>query len=168
MKWNTRLNDFSDFIKVIQQKFTRWYNHQHNRRGHLWAARFKSVLIQSGKHLWGCAKYVEFNPFRAFISGKNYAFSSFGKFYKSGVHPCYKHLVQHFKHIFNIPKSSSMQQCFNMIEKVYQLALDEEVMLLSNQQFRRQEKWTKAIAIGDQSFLREKLKGLSHCKRLFS
>ena len=28
--WNKRLNDLSDFIKVIQQKFSRWYNKTYN------------------------------------------------------------------------------------------------------------------------------------------
>ena len=166
-RWNNRLNDLSDFIKVIQQKFTRWYNKTYNRRGHLWGDRFKSVLIQSGKHLWDCTKYVEFNPFRAYLAGKDYDFSSFGKFYKSGIHPCYKNLIQHFKHIFRLPEKTCDKECFQTIEEVYKTALTQELKILETKQNRRDKKWSKAVAIGDKSFLREKLKGLSQYKRLF-
>ncbi len=111
---------------------------------------------------------MEFNPFRAYLSDKDYNFSSFGKFYKSGIHPCYQNLIQHFKHVFRLPNKNTDKECFQTIVEVYKKALDEELDILKIKQSRRQVKWSKAIAIGDEGFLRERLRGLSQFSRIFS
>ncbi|NQZ70333.1 MAG: transposase, partial [Lentisphaeria bacterium] len=35
-----RMRDMSEFMKVLQQAFTTWYNRRHDRFGTLWADRF--------------------------------------------------------------------------------------------------------------------------------
>jgi hypothetical protein len=30
----------------LKERFSRWYNKHHNRRGTLWMERFKSVLVE--------------------------------------------------------------------------------------------------------------------------
>lgn len=63
-----RMFNLSIFIKDLKQKFTRWYNIEHNRKGTLWEERFKSVLIQGcGNTLQKIASYIELNPVRAGI-----------------------------------------------------------------------------------------------------
>ena len=41
-----RMNDVSEFMKTLKQRFTIWYNLTHDRFGTLWAERFKSVLVE--------------------------------------------------------------------------------------------------------------------------
>ena len=57
----------SDFVQEIKQSFSRYYNRMHNRRGTLWAERFKSVIVQNGESLLNCLAYIDLNPVRAGI-----------------------------------------------------------------------------------------------------
>ena len=38
-----RMGDVSEFMKTLKQRFSIWYNQNHDRFGTLWAERFKSV-----------------------------------------------------------------------------------------------------------------------------
>ena len=61
-----RMWDVSAFMKGLKQRFSQWFNHQHQRKGTLWEERFKSVLIEgSGDSLATMAAYIDLNPVRA-------------------------------------------------------------------------------------------------------
>ena len=60
-----RLEDVSCFIQDLKQRFSRWYNRQTQGHGHVWAERFKSVLLQGDRALLACMVYVELNSVRA-------------------------------------------------------------------------------------------------------
>jgi len=62
-----RMHDLSEFMKTLKQRFSIWYNRNHdNRLGTLWMERFKSVLVQgSGNPLQTMAAYIDLNPVRA-------------------------------------------------------------------------------------------------------
>ena len=68
-----RMYDLSEFMKTLKQRFAIWYNAEHDRRGHLWDDRFKSVLVEGGGRLdrpgalWVMAQYIELNAVRAGI-----------------------------------------------------------------------------------------------------
>ncbi|OVE82790.1 hypothetical protein BVY04_00010 [bacterium M21] len=47
-----KLNDISHFIGVFQQRFAFHVNKAHNRRGRLWADRFKNVILEGKSALW--------------------------------------------------------------------------------------------------------------------
>jgi len=88
-RYAKRMRDVSCFVKDLQQRFTCWYNRHHHRRGRLWADRFKSVLLEEGRALWECLKYVEMNPVRAGLckDPADYRFCSWGRYCGSGEHP---------------------------------------------------------------------------------
>ena len=72
-----RLCDLSRFVKEVKERFSRWYNKRHERKGTLWMDRFKSVLIEGnlGKRserdsdridvVRTMAAYIDLNPVRA-------------------------------------------------------------------------------------------------------
>ncbi|MCP5525318.1 MAG: transposase [Verrucomicrobiales bacterium] len=61
-----RLGDVSVFMKELKQRFSKWYNKQHERFGTLWAERFKSVLVEDVPGVVETvAAYVDLNPVRA-------------------------------------------------------------------------------------------------------
>jgi hypothetical protein len=72
-----RLCDLSRFVKEVKERFSRWYNKRHQRRGTLWMDRFKSVLIEGnfGRKnelesaridvVRAMAAYIDLNPVRA-------------------------------------------------------------------------------------------------------
>ena len=64
-KYKKRFCDLSLFVKQVKERFSRWYNKKHSRRGTLWMDRFKSVLVENGEALQTMAAYIDLNPVRA-------------------------------------------------------------------------------------------------------
>jgi REP element-mobilizing transposase RayT len=60
-----RFCDLSCFVKELKERFSRWFNKHHSRRGTLWMDRFKSVLVEDGEALRTMALYIDLNPVRA-------------------------------------------------------------------------------------------------------
>jgi hypothetical protein len=60
-----RFCDLSAFVKELKERFSRWFNKHHGRRGTLWMDRFKSVLVEDGEALRTMALYIDLNPVRA-------------------------------------------------------------------------------------------------------
>ncbi|AEH45301.1 hypothetical protein Thein_1436 [Thermodesulfatator indicus DSM 15286] len=79
-KWRKRLASLSRYVQDIKQRFSRWYNRKHDRKGYFWNDRFKSVIIETGEALLNCLAYIELNPVRAGIVEKpeDYRWCSLG------------------------------------------------------------------------------------------
>ena len=85
--WFGRMWDISQFMKVLKQRFTQWFNKRHNRRGTLWEDRFKSVLVEGkGPALKAMAAYIDLNPVRAQICDdpKDYRWCTYGEAVSGG------------------------------------------------------------------------------------
>ena len=91
--------DISSFMKWYQQKFSSWYNHVRDRRGGLWADRFRSTILEGENALWSAVKYVELNPVRAGLASDpgDYRFTSWGRFCGTGTHPFETNFVRHLR-----------------------------------------------------------------------
>jgi putative transposase len=75
-----RMGDVSAFMKELKQRFSRWFNHRHDRFGTLWAERFKSVVVEdSAKSMVAVAAYIDLNPVRAGLvqDPKDYRFCGY-------------------------------------------------------------------------------------------
>jgi len=64
-RYRKRFGDLSCFIQDLKQRFSRWYNREHDSSGHVWSERFKSVLLGDTRALLACMVYVELNAVRA-------------------------------------------------------------------------------------------------------
>jgi putative transposase len=91
-KWRSRqlalMGDISQFMKLLKQRFSIWYNKNHQRFGTLWAERFRSVLIQSTAHLLTMiAAYIDLNAVRAGLVGdpKDYRFCGYAEAVAGGT-----------------------------------------------------------------------------------
>jgi REP element-mobilizing transposase RayT len=75
-----RMWDLSEYMKIVKQCFTQWFNRKHGRRGVLWEERFKSDLVQDGHAARRVASYIDLNPVRAGIvkDPKDYRWSGYG------------------------------------------------------------------------------------------
>lgn len=63
-----QMNDLSQFMKLLKQRFSQWFNRVHERRGTLWEERFRSVLVEGGSSaLATIAAYIDLNPVRAVL-----------------------------------------------------------------------------------------------------
>ncbi len=64
----SRMGDLPAFMRELKQRFTIWYNHKHANKGTIWAARYKSLLVEdSPESLTRVAAYIDLNPIRAKI-----------------------------------------------------------------------------------------------------
>ena len=81
-KYLPLMHDLSWFVRLLKQRFARWYNAFHKTFGTLWAERFTSVIIEgSGDALLAVCAYVDLNPVRAKLveDPKDYRFSGYGE-----------------------------------------------------------------------------------------
>jgi REP-associated tyrosine transposase len=94
-----KMIDISCFMKAFQQRFTTVYNQSRNRRGRLWADRFKSVILEKNHSLEACIVYVELNPVRAGMveDPADYRFTTWGRYCGSGRHMFHDNFVKHLK-----------------------------------------------------------------------
>ncbi|MDF3129394.1 hypothetical protein P0Y35_09325 [Kiritimatiellaeota bacterium B1221] len=61
-----RMANLPEFMRVVKQSFTRWYNGTHDRKGVLWDSRYRSVVVEgSPLALMSVAAYIDLNPVRA-------------------------------------------------------------------------------------------------------
>lgn len=60
-----RMHNLSEFMKMVLQRFSGWFNRTHQRKGTLWEERFKSVIVESGTASRMMAAYIDLNPVRA-------------------------------------------------------------------------------------------------------
>ncbi|MDO8541301.1 MAG: transposase [Opitutaceae bacterium] len=86
MLWRQRqlalMGDVSQFMKLVKQRFSIWFNKSHQRFGTLWAERFKSVLVEVKDHaLQTMAAYIDLNSVRAGIvrDPKEYRFCGYAE-----------------------------------------------------------------------------------------
>jgi putative transposase len=77
-----RMGDISEYMKALKQRFSVWYNRNHQRQGTLWSDRFKSVLVEGhGNPLQTMAAYIDLNPVRAGLveDPKDYRFCGYSE-----------------------------------------------------------------------------------------
>jgi len=76
------MGDVSQFMKLIKQRFSIWFNRTHNRFGPLWSDRFKSVLVEGrGNVTATMSAYIDLNPVRAGLVNdpKDYRFCGYSE-----------------------------------------------------------------------------------------
>jgi len=76
------MGDVSQFMKLLKQRFSIWFNRSHQRFGTLWAERFKSVLVETARGvLQTMAAYIDLNSVRAGLvtDPKDYRFCGYAE-----------------------------------------------------------------------------------------
>ena len=78
--FNDKFSNLSEFLKELKQRFSRYYNKLHERRGYFWGDRFKSVIVENGDTLINCLAYIDLNPIRAGLASvpEDYRWCSMG------------------------------------------------------------------------------------------
>ncbi len=80
-KYFTRMWDLGQFMKVLKQRFTQWFNGKHKRKGTLWEQRYKSVIVEGGEAARVISAYIDLNPVRAGMvkDPKDYRWCGYGQ-----------------------------------------------------------------------------------------
>ena len=66
-RYRARMDDISGFMKTMKELFAIWYNREYGYSGSVWSGAFKSTLVEGGRHLEYCRRYILMNPVRAGI-----------------------------------------------------------------------------------------------------
>ncbi len=77
-----RMHNLPDFMRVLKQGFSAWYNKKHNLYGVFWDGRYRSmVLKETPEALCSVAAYIDLNPIRAGICSdpRDYTWSGYGQ-----------------------------------------------------------------------------------------
>jgi len=84
--WRNRMSalmgDLSQYMKLLKQRFSIWFNKSHQRYGTLWSERFRSVLVEGvGRVLQTMAAYIDLNCVRAGLveDPKDYRFCGYAE-----------------------------------------------------------------------------------------
>lgn len=64
-----RDKNLSYFMHKINNNYAHYFNNKYFRRGHLFASRYKSILVKDDKHFLSLIKYINLNPFTLEKSG---------------------------------------------------------------------------------------------------
>lgn len=80
-KYLARMCDLGQFMKTLKQRFSRWFNNHHERKGTLWEERYSSSLVEGGYAAMVTAAYIDLNPIRAGIVAdpKDYRWCSYAE-----------------------------------------------------------------------------------------
>ena len=76
------MGDLSQFMKLLKQRFSIWFNKSHRRYGTLWAERFRSVLLEpKDRVIETVAAYIDLNGARAGLAEdpKDYRFCGYAE-----------------------------------------------------------------------------------------
>ena len=76
----------ANFMRKVLNSYSHYFNIKHKRKGPLWEARFKNVLVRTDEQLLHLTRYIHLNPVTAYLVDKpeDWLFSSY-KEYVSNV-----------------------------------------------------------------------------------
>ena len=81
-KYLARLGNLSEFMWLLKNRFSKWYNAENDRHGTLWEDRYKVVLVQDSEAvLVKIGAYIDLNPVRAGMveDPAEYGWSGYGE-----------------------------------------------------------------------------------------
>lgn len=68
-------DSLSNTTRVVGSRYAQYINRKCHRTGTLWEGRHRASLIQAGRHLLACYRYIELNPVRAGLVARPQAYS---------------------------------------------------------------------------------------------
>lgn len=136
----------SDALRYLHGRIGQWHNLQTGREGAFWTDRFHATRIQSGRHLGACLLYIDLNMVRA------------GQVKHPGEwsHCAYAELMGG-KQRCRIVNMNRLLDALSMgdgdmFREWYHATLKEK---LRNIKSGRQEFWSRAVAVGDEEWLKK-------------
>lgn len=95
-------NGIENYVRLVTNSFSHYFNIKNDRSGSLFADRFKAVHIENDEQLLHVVRYVHLNPFTSYIVRnleelEDYSFSSLPEYLgKSTMAICQKQLILDF------------------------------------------------------------------------
>ncbi|MBI3099912.1 MAG: transposase [Planctomycetes bacterium] len=82
----TPRGELARWMRHVNGEYVRGFNYRHRRVGHLWQGRYKAILVEDGRYLKECSRYIYLNPNRAKITrpAERYFWSSYRNYVGGG------------------------------------------------------------------------------------
>lgn len=119
------------------------YNRRKKRSGAFWEGRYEATMVDSGRYLWECLKYVELNMVRcgAVKHPREWPWSGYEEL--MGMRRRNRLLdVEKLLWLLRVSQVEEFRACLNR-------ALDEAI---AKDQLKRQPHWTCGLAVGSRAF----------------
>jgi putative transposase len=130
-------------IKLIAGRTGQEYNQRKSRKGAFWEDRYHATAIEKGDHLFRCLVYIDLNMVRAGVveHPSNWSFCGYNEIQE----PKRKNVLINYERLKELFGFDSYDEV-----RTYHERLVEDS--LGNGNNRRDDKWTKSIAVGNRSF----------------
>jgi len=133
-------------MQQVQGEFAEDYNRRRRRSGAFWDDRYHCTMVQSGRHLWSCATYIDLNMVRAGVVGHPREWRWCGFDELSGRRRRY--LLLDRERVAEYLGGGSGDR----LARDYEAAVQER---LGRGGSGREPEWTESIAVGGQEFVEE-------------
>ena len=135
----------SEGLRYLHGRIGQWHNLQTGREGSFWRDRFHSTRIQEGSHLGRCLFYIDLNMVRAGVINhpEEWPHCGYGEF--MGKKQRWR--IINMRRLLNSLSMDDEKE----FRKWYTLTLEDK---LKNEELKRQEFWSKAMAVGDEEWLK--------------
>lgn len=116
----------SEFMRIILDAYSRYFNIKHKRKGPLWEGRFKRVLIKDDAQLLHLTRYVHLNPVTDYLVNKpeEWGYSSYKEYICNPIDKICK-----YDNILNISPCFYRDFVENRIEYQRELAMIKAILL---------------------------------------
>jgi putative transposase len=135
--------DVSAFMQRLQGEFAEWYNRRKRRSGAYWDGRYHCTMIEGGRHLRNCMRYIDLNMVRAGAVAHPREWRWCGYDELTGVRS--KFLV------LDRPKALELLEVPDAAElrRAHQALVEEA---LERTRLEREPEWTESIGVGSREF----------------
>jgi len=92
----------NNFLRLVSNSYSHYYNKKHDRSGSVFGGRFKSVHIETDEQLLHVVRYIHLNPYSSYIVKgfkelESYPYSSLNEYLGNSVfNICQKNLVMDY------------------------------------------------------------------------
>lgn len=136
----------SALMQKLEGEFAEYYNIRKQRRGAFWDGRYHCTMIDTGRYLWNCMRYIDLNMVRAgkVQHPKDWRWCGFSEL--TGLRQRYR--------ILEMAEVLRMHgECpFEQFADNYEATIEKH---LASGTLQREPMWTDSIAVGSEAFVRE-------------
>ena len=141
-------NKISEGLRYLHGRIGQWYNNQVKSSGSFWSDRFHSTLIQDGEHFGKCLFYIDLNMIRAGVVKHPSEWDACG--YNEFYNPKQRFRIINMNRLFQVLSISDI----DTFRKWHTSTLNN---IIEKAESTRMEFWTKAYAVGNEDWLKDKL-----------
>jgi len=136
----------ASMVQLSSATFARHWNRRKKHEGSVWEHPYKSTIIQDGRHLLNCMRYVSLNMVRAGSVENPADWRWCGHDELTGARSRYTVLD-----IEQMLQSLDMTS-LDAFRRTYLTGIAE---LIERRQFSREAAWTESLAVGDRTFVEQ-------------